>query len=56
MSNIEQSKFIRGLQVALQKERASRRIYRALAQRASNEGRRNELLGLTEAESRHGDR
>ena len=56
MENPEQSKFIQGLQEALQKERASQRIYRALARRETNEARRNALLGLAETERRHAER
>jgi VIT1/CCC1 family predicted Fe2+/Mn2+ transporter len=56
MKDFDEAKYIKGLQVALQKERASRRIYRALAQRESNEGRRNALMGLAETESRHAER
>jgi VIT1/CCC1 family predicted Fe2+/Mn2+ transporter/rubrerythrin len=52
----DQSKFINGLLLALKKERASQRIYHALAQRESNEARRNALLGLAETEHRHGER
>ena len=56
MDNPERSEFIKGLQEALQKERASQRIYRALAQRESNEARRKALLGLAETEWRHAER
>ena len=56
MDNTEQSQFITGLQQALQKERASQRTYRALAQRETNETRRKVLLGLAETEQRHGER
>ena len=42
--------------LALQKERASQRIYRALAQREKNEARRNALIGLAETEHRHAQR
>ncbi len=52
----DKSKFINGLLLALQKERASQRIYQALAQRETNEARRNALLGLAETERRHGER
>ena len=56
MDNSERSKFIRGLQTALQKEWASQRIYRTLAQRETNETRRNALLGLAETERGHAER
>ncbi len=56
MGNTDESKFINGLQIALRKEWASRRIYRSLAERESNEARRNALLGLAETENRHADR
>jgi VIT1/CCC1 family predicted Fe2+/Mn2+ transporter/rubrerythrin len=56
MDNTERSKFITGLQQALQKERASRRIYHALARREANETRRKVLLSLAETERRHGER
>ena len=56
MDNPEGSEFIKGLQEALQKERASQRIYHALARRESNEARRNALLGLAETEKRHAER
>jgi VIT1/CCC1 family predicted Fe2+/Mn2+ transporter/rubrerythrin len=49
-------KFIKSLQVALRKERASQRIYRNLADRETNEARRQVLLSLAETESGHGDR
>jgi VIT1/CCC1 family predicted Fe2+/Mn2+ transporter/rubrerythrin len=56
MNKIDKSKFIKGLLIALQKERASQRIYQALAQRESNEARRNALIGLAESERRHGEK
>jgi VIT1/CCC1 family predicted Fe2+/Mn2+ transporter/rubrerythrin len=56
MDNPERSGFVKGLQEALQKERASQRIYHALAQRESNEARREALLGLAETERRHAER
>ena len=56
MGEADQSKFIKGLRIALQKERASRRIYASLAQRESNEARQKALLGLSETESRHAER
>lgn len=56
MVSDDRSKFINGLILALQKERASQRIYRALAQREKNEARRNALIGLAETEHRHAQR
>ena len=56
MDNPSQIKFIDGLQEALRRERATRRLYRALAQRETNEARRKALLGLAETESRHAQR
>jgi VIT1/CCC1 family predicted Fe2+/Mn2+ transporter/rubrerythrin len=56
MISNDKSKFINGLLLALQKERASQRIYQALAQRETNEARHNALLGLAETERRHGER
>jgi VIT1/CCC1 family predicted Fe2+/Mn2+ transporter/rubrerythrin len=56
MNSNDQAKFIKGLLLALKKERASQRIYKALAQRESNEARRNALIGLAETERRHGER
>ncbi len=56
MDNSERSKFIKGLQTALQKEWASQRIYQALAQHETNEARRKALLGLAETERGHAER
>jgi VIT1/CCC1 family predicted Fe2+/Mn2+ transporter/rubrerythrin len=56
MDSNDQAKFTKGLLLALKKERASQRIYKALAQRESNEARRNALIGLAETERRHGER
>ncbi len=56
MNNPDRSKFIKGLQVALQKERASQRIYQSLAERETNENRRKALLGLAETERGHAER
>ena len=56
MNTKDQSKFIKGLQVALRKERASQRIYFALAKRESNESRRKALIGLAETEAGHAER
>src|SRR5512142_1529671 len=49
-------KFIEGLQEALRRERATRRLYRALAERETTEARRNALLGLAETERGHAER
>jgi VIT1/CCC1 family predicted Fe2+/Mn2+ transporter/rubrerythrin len=56
MDDPERSEFIKGLQEALRKERASQRIYHALARRESNEARRKALIGLAETEKRHAER
>lgn len=56
MNNSERSKFIQGLQTALQKEWASQRIYQALAQHETNEARRKALLDLAETERGHAER
>ena len=56
MSENDPSKFIKNLQVALRKERASQRVYHNLAMRETNEARRKVLLNLAEAESGHGKR
>jgi vacuolar iron transporter family protein len=48
--------FIRGLQHAWQREQASARIYRALAEREPTEVRRNVLLKLAATEVQHGER
>ncbi len=56
MNNEEQSKFIKGLQIALQKERATHRTYLALAKKESNEARRKALMGLAETEAGHAER
>ncbi len=53
MKQDQQAEFIRGLKVALGKERASQRIYRALSANESNEVRRNVLLVLAETEGQH---
>ncbi len=50
------AEFIKGLQVALQRERATRRLYRALAERETSEARRKALLGLAETETGHAKR
>ncbi len=56
MDNSERSKYIKGLQTALQKEWASQRIYRVLAQRETDEARRKALFGLAETERGHAER
>ena len=45
--------YIRTLQKAWRRERASRRLYQALAEREPNAGRRDVLLKLAEAEASH---
>jgi len=56
MNSDNQSKFTNGLITALRKERASQRIYHALAQHETNEARRDALLALAETEHRHSER
>jgi len=56
MNNEDQSKFIKGLQIALQKERATRRTYMALARNEINETRQKALIGLAETEGGHAER
>ena len=56
MNNEDKSKFIKGLQVALQKERTAHRTYLALAKKESNEARRKALIGLSETEAGHSER
>ncbi len=48
--------FIAGLQRAWQREQASARIYRALAEREQNEARRAVLLKLAATEEKHAER
>ena len=48
--------FVAGLKLALQKERATRRTYLALAKRETNETRRQVLLNLAETEGKHAAR
>jgi VIT1/CCC1 family predicted Fe2+/Mn2+ transporter/rubrerythrin len=55
VNNQDASKFIKGLQEALQKERASQRIYLDLAGRETNEARRKALMGLAEVEQGHAE-
>jgi VIT1/CCC1 family predicted Fe2+/Mn2+ transporter/rubrerythrin len=56
MSKSERDRFVEGLRVALQRERATRRLYQALAERETNEARRNALLGLARTETGHAER
>jgi VIT1/CCC1 family predicted Fe2+/Mn2+ transporter/rubrerythrin len=56
MNDRTREKFIEGLQEALRRERSTRRLYRALAEREANEARRNALLGLAETEAGHARR
>ncbi len=56
MNGDNQAKFIEGLQEALRRERATRRLYHALAEREPNEARRDALLGLAETERGHAQR
>ena len=56
MSKSVNDRFIQGLRTALQRERATRRLYKALAERESNEARRNALLGLARTETGHAER
>lgn len=56
MDNDDKSKFIKGLQIALQKERATNRTYLALAKKETNEVRRKALTGLAETEAGHAER
>ncbi len=56
MAKSERERFIKGLQIALQRERATRRLYTALAERETNEARRKALLGLARTESGHAGR
>ena len=56
MTDSNQAKFIEGLQEALRRERATRRLYRALAERETNESRRQALLGLADTEKGHAER
>ena len=56
MNSTNQSKFTNGLIIALRKERASRRIYLALANKETNENRRNALVSLAETEYHHSEK
>lgn len=52
----DNQQFIHGLLKALQKERASERIYRALAEREDDPSRKKVFLKLAETEKGHGER
>ncbi|HEY3228238.1 MAG TPA: VIT1/CCC1 transporter family protein [Roseiflexaceae bacterium] len=52
----DHQEFIAGLQRAWQREQASARIYRALAEREQNEARRAVLLKLAATEDKHAER
>ena len=52
----DHQEFIAGLQRAWQREQASARIYRALADREQNEARRAVLLKLAATEDKHAER
>jgi VIT1/CCC1 family predicted Fe2+/Mn2+ transporter/rubrerythrin len=56
MSDQNHVNFVAGLQAALRKERATNRIYKALADRETNAARRGVLLKLAETESGHAAR
>ncbi len=56
MNTEDKSKFIKGLQIALQKERATRRTYLALSKSETNEARQKALIGLSETEAGHAER
>jgi len=56
MQSNDQTQFIKDLQTALRKERASQRIYRDLAEHETNEARRQVLITLAETERGHGQR
>ncbi len=49
-------KYIEGLKVALKRERATLRIYAALARREPNPARKQVLMKLSQAEQQHADR
>src|SRR5258708_24045792 len=56
MADDNRSRFIAGLQAALRKEGPTNRSHAALAQRETNESRRNVLLKLASTEAGHADR
>ena len=51
-----ESHFVQLLQTALQKERATRRTYMALARKEPNAARKKALIGLAETEAGHAER
>ncbi len=56
MTDHNNAKFVEGLQEALKRERATRRLYRALAERETSQARKDALLGLAETETGHAER
>mgnify|MGYP005819198485 CR=1 FL=1 len=56
MSKSQQDRFVEGLQTALRRERATRRLYLALAERETNAARKAALLGLARTETSHAER
>ena len=56
MDSNTRTQFMKGLQEALRRERATWRLYRALAERETSDARRNALLGLAATETRHAER
>ena len=56
MTDNDTAAFIEGLQHAWQREQASARIYRALAEHEPSEARRKVLLKLAATEAQHGER
>ncbi len=55
MGGPNKEKFIKGLQIAWQKEQASARLYRALAEKENDPSRRNVLIKLAETEEHHAE-
>lgn len=55
-SDDQREKFIEGLQEALKRERATRRLYHALAERETSQPRKDALLGLAQTETGHAER
>ena len=56
MTDINEAEFIKNLQIALKRERSTRRLYQALAERETSDARRKALLGLAETEAGHAER
>ncbi len=56
MDGSTRTRFIKGLREALRRERTTRRLYHALAERETSEARRKALLGLAQTESGHAER